>query len=1108
MRVYKCQGCGFEIYSEKEINVCPKCGKPMEPVYAEATGYIRLQIAKCITDLLEFKKADESFLDNNDLNAYIDICPSYGDVRRYILGSSIVEKCPERLIKIVDEYQAKVLPGASKSLPITIRELKSAIDLINKSLIKSLYYLGYDYNPKGFYLWDLIANGKSYIEPEYIEYINEIMRLMKDVSLKEAKFIRVNNLYKVNLGKATINYNGKEKKEDKIKILTKVIAELKNALDVPLLMDFFADENKEILKLDTPLWNGLYALLVVAAPTKEITVLLEDKEIKIKDVYKKLDYMLESYFADIKKLVCSKDLYENMDMLELQDAYRNISKTMNMTPSLLSKHKVEDKKGEKALAELIGLDKVKTVVQQIKSYAIANKGNKNLNLHMTFSGNPGSGKTEVARIIADIFYDNKVLPTNKLIETDRAGLVGQYVGETPQKTMSVIESAMGGVLFIDEAYSLVPKNGSGIDYGAEAIATLIKAMEDYRGKFCVILAGYTNPLSEMMDSNPGFKSRIQFNINFPDYSRDELKEIGYLMIHKQDYYCTFDAMDKILDITDVMRRDKNFANARVIRNIIQGVMLVQNLRVLDSKNRFLTIDDVNEYIRQNDLIVESKENNPNELLTNEDKLNMLIGLDGVKRTVKKIKAYAKKNVGNSSFNIHMCFYGNPGSGKTEVARLMSEILYEAGVLKEAKFVETNANDLIGEYIGQTGPKTHDVFMSAMGGVLFIDEAYSLMSQGNGSSFGSEAIATLLKDMEDYRGKICVILAGYKNEIQGLLGANPGFKSRIQFEIDFPDYTPSELKEIASLMVKKNKYEATDEALERISLVADSKRNSESFANAREVRNIIDQVILNQNLRTEDIDSNLITIDDVNEYIEENNIKLDNIEKQEKTLESTSMDVLFRQMGNSELFMLNNLIYNKDIIDYGYLKESIASIHGANSQGTGYMISPTGLCLTCSHCIIDDGSKQEARIVSINSNGEEISTNYRFVLVKRDIINDIAIIKLKGGIMPFKYLTLENKDFSYKPLNRFLMVGYPFGGEDFSSPSFTEGSIASVNYYNNRKIVFADMFGKPGNSGSPVLEIESKKVIGLYFGGIGSGAEIINCFTPIDLIWNLINRREL
>lgn len=247
--------------------------------------------------------------------------------------------------------------------------------------------------------------------------------------------------------------------------------------------------------------------------------------------------------------------------------------------------------------------------------------------------------------------------------------------------------------------------------------------------------------------------------------------------------------------------------------------------------------------------------------------------------IKKIKAYAKRNKNDSEFNLHMCFYGNPGTGKTEVARILSRILYEAGILPEAKLTETDSHGLIGKFVGETAPKTLAKINDSMGGVLFIDEAYSLTlttgSDGNSAGYGDEAISVLLKEMEDKRGRFCVILAGYKDEMRSMLSSNPGLESRIQFTLDFPDYTREELGEISLSFLRKKKYTIDDNAIELVLDIAEYYRDRPNFANARTVRNILDQVIMNQNLRTEDSDGNddHIIREDVEDFITDENIDL-------------------------------------------------------------------------------------------------------------------------------------------------------------------------------------------------------------------------------------------
>ena len=249
----------------------------------------------------------------------------------------------------------------------------------------------------------------------------------------------------------------------------------------------------------------------------------------------------------------------------------------------------------------------------------------------------------------------------------------------------------------------------------------------------------------------------------------------------------------------------------------------------------------------------------------------------VKRMIKKIKAYAKRNKNDSDMNLHMCFCGNPGTGKTEVARILSRILYEAGVLPEAKLTETDAQGLISKYVGGTASKTLAKINDAMGGILFIDEAYSLIrsDDDNAATYGEEAIAVLLKQMEDQRGQFCVILAGYPSEMEELIRVNPGLASRVQFTLHFQDYTREELEEIALHFLKRKGYEMNSSAMQLLLDITEYYRTKPNFANARTVRNILEQVIMNQNLREDEENQkdNLLILSDVQDYLDDENIDL-------------------------------------------------------------------------------------------------------------------------------------------------------------------------------------------------------------------------------------------
>lgn len=252
----------------------------------------------------------------------------------------------------------------------------------------------------------------------------------------------------------------------------------------------------------------------------------------------------------------------------------------------------EDSKNQKTaqelLDELIGMDSVKEQVKQLHNLLKIQKLRIEKGLpvsepsyHLVFTGNPGTGKTTVARIVAQIYRELGVLDKCHLVETERNGLVAQYVGQTAAKTSAVLDSAMGGVLFIDEAYSLY--NGAREDFGPEAINTILKRMEDCRDQFAVIIAGYPKEMENLLDSNPGLRSRFNRYINFPDYTADELVEIFKYMLSKYGYIATTEALECLRSHFEctIKTKDRNFGNARLVRNIFEKTIEKQSTRLAE-----------------------------------------------------------------------------------------------------------------------------------------------------------------------------------------------------------------------------------------------------------------------------------------------------------------------------------------------------------------------------------------------------------------------------------------------------------------------------------------------------------------------------------------------
>ena len=261
----------------------------------------------------------------------------------------------------------------------------------------------------------------------------------------------------------------------------------------------------------------------------------------------------------------------------------------------------------KELDDLIGLGSVKTEVRSLANFVKLQKEREakglktaKVSYHLVFYGSPGTGKTTVARIVGRIYKDLGVLKKGHTVETDRAGLCGQYVGQTGPKTDSVIAKALDGVLFIDEAYSLVPEGGSGNDYGQEAISTILKRMEDYRDRLVVIVAGYKGEMQRFIDSNPGLQSRFNRYIDFPDYTGGELTDIFKMYMKKNQYTMSKETEAWLKERFNyaVAHKDRNFGNARYARNVFEKSIQAQANRLAGEKNldkdklTELTIEDL------------------------------------------------------------------------------------------------------------------------------------------------------------------------------------------------------------------------------------------------------------------------------------------------------------------------------------------------------------------------------------------------------------------------------------------------------------------------------------------------------------------------------------
>ena len=563
-------------------------------------------------------------------------------------------------------------------------------------------------------------------------------------------------------------------------------------------------------------------------------------------------------------------LFANSALSHYLAEYSNVEGAPVLPPDVYDKRAVEN-----SLNDMIGMQAVKEQLEAFESYITFQKKAKASgievkqgNLHMQFLGNPGTGKTTIARIVAKMLYDIGILEENKVVEVERKDLIAQYTGQTAVKTSEKIKEAMGGVLFVDEAYSLYLSDHD--TFGKEAIATLIKAMEDYKDKFIVIFAGYDKEMQDFLKANSGIESRIGYTFHFEDYTASELTEIFKRSMISQKFELGDGVLKLVNDICDYYRRRKNFGNGRFVKKIEQQT-IIKHANNMDDEGwdiQKITINDIPDI---KDLGTQTSGGQENEI-----SLDEIVGMSGVKDQIKrfqnKIKFEQKAKAAGAKIkrgNSHMLFLGNPGTGKTTIARIITKELFEAGVILENKLIEVERKDLVGQYLGQTAPKTSDVIDRAIGGVLFIDEAYSLVNINTGTSdaFGMEAIATIIKAMEDHKDEFVVIFAGYEREMSYFLEANSGIASRIGYTFTFEDYTAEELTEIFKRKMDNNFMSYTDEAIEKVQSVMQYFVSVPNFGNGRFAERVVNSAIEIHSERiceSDEITDDLlkITVDDI------------------------------------------------------------------------------------------------------------------------------------------------------------------------------------------------------------------------------------------------------
>lgn len=760
---------------------------------------------------------------------------------------------------------------------------------------------------------------------------------------------------------------------------------------------------------------------------------------------------------------------------------------------------MDERSAQERLQSMIGLAPVKAHLAEIAAYlaqdtrrrqaGLGRKSDPPL-LHMIFSGSPGTGKTTVARLVGEIYRDIGVLRRGHLVEVKYADLVSNHVGETAMKTNAAVDRALDGVLFIDEAYQLSEESRGG--FGQEAIDTLLVRLENDRARLVVIAAGYSDKMAEFLKSNPGLPRRFPEDnrLTFPDYTPAELLQILRSYLSERGLRTSpelDEALPELIGNLYAARDPENFGNAGEMRSLTEAFERRRAMRVETSRlpvDEPFRVEDISEKYRS---YLRPPVPQVNELLA---ELDHLVGLQPVKNFVrtqvsrfKLDEIQRQRGVPVARRRMHMVFTGNPGTGKTTVARLMGRILLALGILRKGHCIEVGASDLVAGYVGQTALKTREVLQSALDGVLFIDEAYSLdKGSDSGADFGREAITELVKYMEDHYDRLVVIVAGYPQPMQRFIDSNPGLASRFLPPVHFPNFSADELLEILRRRAAEEKYPLTVMAEQRAKAYLQTweATNRASFGNARDVNTLFEQMKDHLSQRLEQDDTIPITLEALD------------VPEMAGALSDPAPHAsyaLVPRLPSTPPAPLTLAQVQKAV---GFV--TVEMLDGQQGTGSGFVVTPQGDFLTAYHVV------QNARSIIVRL--EAASTQaIRAERVGWDEAADLAILRLEAGFA-YPWAPLAPPGAVLALGEEIVVLGYPLGEDLGREITFTDGVVSSLR--DGGRLIQISATVTHGSSGGPLLRRSDLRVVGLIHGGvaqnIASGlnfsvniSEVYRCF---------------
>lgn len=566
----------------------------------------------------------------------------------------------------------------------------------------------------------------------------------------------------------------------------------------------------------------------------------------------------------------TQEVINFLDENEQPDSYSNKQNTQQPKKLEQLQKTNSDNNSIKSLFEefdnLVGLHNLKQSLRDFISYlefvkerkAKGIETNENISANCIFLGNPGTGKTTVARILGRFFKAIGLLKNGHVVEVDRASLIGEYIGETAQKTEKVINQALGGILFIDEAYSLKRDKNSN-DFGQEAIDIILKRMEDYKDKFFVIAAGYPELMEKFINSNPGLKSRFTHHFYFDDYNSSELAEIFKIFSEKEKYSFNEDAEKFLIEKLDSLidNTDGSFGNARFVRN------LFSETKIELSKRYHLLEDEEKDFYSLNTILISDIQsawlninNRNNSVVKSNEKIdryvneiNNLVGLSSVKTTFNRIiasikvdKLKSEKSISSVHKTYNSIFIAEPGSGTSTVARLFAKSLFASNKLSKGQLIEIDSSLFSGLSKLDAYLTMDELFKKLSGNVILVNDVTASLQCLK--HFSDSLLQYFLKKLYLMNDEVTAILSGTREEIEIIIESFPVLESQFPNKFEFEPYTNRQLLEIALSICQKKNYQLDEGAWQQLLELIDEMRQGKNrnFYNARSIKELLNRAI--------------------------------------------------------------------------------------------------------------------------------------------------------------------------------------------------------------------------------------------------------------------------